>query len=215
MSDCTTIPVEERLRAFRARSRQYLALGHDRLAAARFVVDAAGAPRGPALDVGTGKGLLAIALAQRDLEVVTIDVDASERELARLLADEAGVGARITFATGDAARLPWPDGGFACVAMMDVLHHLAEPGPVLREMARVTAPDGIIVLADFDEEGFDLVSRIHRAEGREHLRTSVTVAAAREELRRLGLAQVAQTRGHQHEIAVLRQQESGQGPSNP
>ena len=199
-----TIPTQERLRAFRARSQQYLRLGHDRWAAARFIVDATGKPRGPTLDIGTGKGLLAIAFAQQGMEVVTIDVNADERALAQLLAEKAGVGARITFATGDAAHLPYPDGGFGCVAMMDVLHHLSEPGPVLREMARVAAPDALIVLADFDEAGFELVSRVHRAEGREHPRTSATVSSASEELRRCGLVPLANVHGHQHEIGVLR-----------
>jgi len=167
----------ERLRAFRARSLQYGRLGHDRVGTARFVVETAGALRGPALDVGTGKGLLAIELARTGMEVVSVDVDAEEQELARLLAEEAGVGSRISFVRGDAAHLPYPDGTFGCVAMMDVLHHLDEPGPVLREMARVFNHAGLMVIADFDEQGFELVSRIHREEGRHHPRTAATVTS--------------------------------------
>lgn len=210
-----TVSAPEPLGAFRARTLQYLRLGHDRVAAARFVVDSAGQPCGPALDIGTGKGLLAVALARRGLEVVSIDVDASEQELARLLADEAGLSAHIAFATEDAARLPYADGRFGCVAMMDVLHHLADPGPVLREMARVTAPGGIVVVADFDEEGFELVSRVHRAEGREHPRTSATVSLASKELERWGFAPMATVRGHQHEVAVLGKPNQGREPRTP
>lgn len=76
-----TSSAQERLLAFRERSRTFLKLGYDRLAAARFVVAAPGELRGPALDIGTGKGLLAVALARRGLDVVTIDVDAQERGL--------------------------------------------------------------------------------------------------------------------------------------
>jgi len=64
-----TLTAQQRLHAFRARNQEYLRLGHDRQAAARFVVDTAGALGGPTLDVGTGKGLLAIALAHRGLKV--------------------------------------------------------------------------------------------------------------------------------------------------
>ncbi|MFC1642025.1 methyltransferase domain-containing protein [Myxococcota bacterium] len=82
---------QKQLHAFGGRSREYLRLGHDRLAAARFVVEAAGPLREPAFDIGTGKGLLAIELARRGLEVLTLDIDAQERKLARLLAEEARV----------------------------------------------------------------------------------------------------------------------------
>ncbi len=198
-----TMTLQERLHAFRARYVEYVRLGHDRLAAAHFVVDAAGPLRGPALDVGTGKGLLAIELARHGLEVVSIDVDDQERELARLLADEAGLASRITFERGNAAKLPYADGRFGCVAMMDVLHHLADPSPVLREMARVVEVGGVLLIADFDEQGFELVSRVHRAEGREHPRTAATVSAATDELLAAGLRRAVRTNGHQHDVIVL------------
>jgi 2-polyprenyl-3-methyl-5-hydroxy-6-metoxy-1,4-benzoquinol methylase len=113
----------ERLHAFRSRSQEYLRLGHDRLAAARFVADAIGEFHGTALDIATGKGLLAIELARRGMEVISVDVDSRERELAQLLAEEAGVAGRISFEQVDAANIPYSDGQFGCVAMMDVLHH--------------------------------------------------------------------------------------------
>jgi ubiquinone/menaquinone biosynthesis C-methylase UbiE len=172
----------ERLRAFRARDEQYRDLGHNRGAAARFVAEAAGLSQGAALDVGTGKGLLAIELARAGMEVVSVDLDADEQTLALLLALGEGVSNRIRFEHGDAAHLPHPDSSFGCVAMMDVLHHLHDPVPVLAEMARVLAPGGRMVVADFDEQGFDLVTRVHRAEGREHPRTAVTVSLAEAEL---------------------------------
>jgi 2-polyprenyl-3-methyl-5-hydroxy-6-metoxy-1,4-benzoquinol methylase len=195
---------QERLRAFHLRNREYLRLEHDRLAAARFVVDTAGELRGPALDIGTGKGLLAIELARRGLEVVSIDVDDQERGLARLLAEQNGLASKITFESGDAARLRYADEQFGCVAMMDVLHHLNEPSPVLREMVRVVAARGIVLIADFDEFGFEIVSRVHRAEGREHPRTTATVSASMDELAALGFHCTARRNGHQHDIAVFR-----------
>lgn len=201
----TAMPMtpQQQLHAFRKRSREYLQRGHDRLSAVRFVVDAAGELRGPALDVGTGKGLLAVELARRRLEVVSIDVDDQQRGLARLLAAEAGVASRITFDTGDAARLPYGDGQFGCVAMMDVLHHLNEPGHVLREMARVIDAPGTVIIADFDEQGFELVSRVHRAEGIEHPRTTATVSQATNELLSAGLSVVSRMNGHSHDVVVL------------
>lgn len=176
--DPASTNLTDRLRAFHGRTRRYLQAGHDRFAAARFVAEAFGPLPGPALDVGTGKGLLAMALAQRGLDVVSVDVDASEQEVAAALVAEAGLSGRIRFVLCDARALPFPDGAFSGAAMMDVLHHLADAGPVLAQMARVVGPAGRIVAADFTEEGFDLVSRIHREEGKEHPRSAVTVKRA-------------------------------------
>ncbi len=195
--------MQERLNAFHARDLEYRRLGHDRGAAARFIVESAPELSGPALDVGTGKGLLAIALAQTGLEVVSIDIDAEEQNLARQLAQHAGVDGRIRFVRGDAAYLPYPDAYFGCVAMMDVLHHLEHPEPVVREMVRVLKESGPIVVADFDEGGFDLVAAVHRAEGREHPRTATTMAQAVTLLERAGLRRLKCLNGSLHDIAVL------------
>jgi ubiquinone/menaquinone biosynthesis C-methylase UbiE len=198
-----TLDINEQLRAFHARNLTYRRHGHDRIGAARFVIETVGALRGPVLDVGTGKGLLAIALAQKGLEVISVDVDSEEQELARLLAKEAGVGSRISFVRADAAHLPYPNGRFNCVAMMDVLHHLDEPASVLGEMLRVLNDGGIIIVADFDQEGFELVSRIHREEGRVHLRTATTVDLARNALAGAGCRDLTRTSGCLHEIVVM------------
>jgi ubiquinone/menaquinone biosynthesis C-methylase UbiE len=193
----------ERLRAFHARDQKYRDQGHNRRAAARFVAEAAGLSQGAALDVGTGKGLLAIELARAGMEVVSVDLDADEQTLALLLAFGAGMSNRIRFEHGDAAHLSHPDGSFGYVAMMDVLHHLHDPVPLLAEMARVLAPGGRMVLAEFDEQGFDLVARVHRAEGHEHPRTTVTVSLAEAELTRMGLSPIARMAGYLHDVTVF------------
>lgn len=197
---------EERKRAFAERTAQYLRMGHDRRAAARLVAGAAGNLVGPALDVGTGKGLLAMALAERGLEVVSVDVNAEDSELAAVLAAESGLEDRIRFLVQDASALPYPDGTFGCALMMDVLHHLDDAGQVLAEMARVVRLKGTIVVADFTEEGFSVVSAIHRGEGREHGRTAVTVGSAAEILTALGWCTGGEAYGHLHHVRWFRKE---------
>ena len=196
--------LDERKRAFLARTEQYLQAGHDRLAAASFVAAAAGEIDGPALDVGTGKGLLAMALARRGVDVVSVDVNEEDSELAALLARDAGLAGRIRFLREDARSLPFADGSFGCALMMDVLHHLDDAAPVVREMARVVRPHGRIVVADFTEDGFATVSAIHRAEGREHPRSAVTVDAAQHVLADAGWALAGEEVGHQQRVAWFR-----------
>jgi ubiquinone/menaquinone biosynthesis C-methylase UbiE len=195
-----------RMAAFRARAEHYASLGFDRFAAAEFVVGTAGRLLGPALDVGTGKGLAAMALARRGLEVVSVDPDADEQTLALGLAAEAGLADRIRFVRGDACALPFPGGHFGCAALVGVLHHLQDPVPVLYETARVLRPCGIVILADFSPEGLGLVARVHREEGREHPVSGVTPDSAATFLSTRGFVVEACLSGHLHDVVVLAKQ---------
>jgi methionine biosynthesis protein MetW len=85
----------------------------------------------PVLDVGGGDGLLLRLLAERGrTRVSLVDVSPVAVEAARAAGFEAEV--------GDVLRsLPHADGSFATVTALDVLEHLYDPLPALREMTRV------------------------------------------------------------------------------
>jgi len=189
--------------AFFNRTEQYASLGFDRIAAADFVVNTGGRLSGPALDIGTGKGLTAMAMARRGLEVVSVDPDPDEQALASFLAAEAGLKDRIRFVRGDASALPFPDDSFGCAALVEVLHHLQDPVPVLEETARVLRSSGTMILADFSSEGFELVARVHRQEGREHAVSGATLPAAEAFLSGKGFKLTACLSGHRHDVIVL------------
>jgi len=189
--------------AFLVRTEQYLSLGYDRFAAADFVVKTGGRLSGPALDIGTGKGLMAMAMARQGLEVVSVDPDADEQAMAFLLATEAGLEDRIRFVRGDASVLPCSEDHFGCAALVDVLHHLKDPVSVLEETARVLRPSGILILADFSPEGFELVARVHQEEGRKHPVSGVTLESAEAFLSGRGFELTARLSGHKHDVIVL------------
>ena len=189
--------------AFLVRTEQYLSLGYDRFAAMDFVVKTGGRLSGPALDIGTGKGLMAMALARQGLEVVSVDPDADEQALAFLLAAEAGLADRIRFFHGDASVLPYSEDHFGCAALVDVLHHLQDSVSVLEETARVLRPSGTLILADFSPEGFELVARVHQEEGREHPVSGVTPESAETFLSGRGFELTACLSGHKHDVIVL------------
>jgi ubiquinone/menaquinone biosynthesis C-methylase UbiE len=194
---------EEKRQAFIRRTQRYLDLGYDRHAASAFVARLAGQVAGPVLDVGTGKGLLAIALARRGLDVVSVDVSTADFDLAVSLAEEADVVARVRFMVLDASNLPFPNDHFGCVAMMDVLHHLGEGEPVLKEARRMLRPGGTLIVADFTQEGFDLIARVHREDGREHPVGPVTLDWASTWLQREGLVRVSETTSHLQRAIVF------------
>jgi SAM-dependent methyltransferase len=56
----------------------------------------------------------------------------------------------------DAHDMPFPNGSFAGIVMLDVLHHLQRPLDFFREAARVLKPQGRIAMI---EPGMSLVSR--------------------------------------------------------
>jgi ubiquinone/menaquinone biosynthesis C-methylase UbiE len=106
----------------------------------RFVL-----PRGDerALDVGTGAGALALALAPHVREVVGVDVVPELLALARERAP-----ANATFLEGDATHLEFPAGSFDLAGTMRTLHHIARPELVVAELTRVTRQDGHVLVVD-------------------------------------------------------------------
>jgi SAM-dependent methyltransferase len=94
-----------------------------------------------ALDLGTGTGLAARLVARRfpDADVVGVDlspgmVDEARRRLPLDLAE------RVRFQVADASALPFEDGAFDLVTLLNMI-------PFFEELARVTAPGGTILLA--------------------------------------------------------------------
>jgi len=102
-------------------------------------------PRGDerALDVGTGAGALALALAPLVREVVGLDPVPELLELAR----ERSL-PNTQFVEGDGTALPFPDAAFDLSGTHRTLHHVAQPERIVAELARVTRPGGRVLVVD-------------------------------------------------------------------
>jgi len=96
-----------------------------------------------ALDVGTGAGALALALAPVVREVIGLD---PVPELLALARERAAPNSE--FVEGDGAALPFPDGDFDLAGTHRTLHHVARPDLVVAELARVTRPGGRVLVVD-------------------------------------------------------------------
>jgi ubiquinone/menaquinone biosynthesis C-methylase UbiE len=96
-----------------------------------------------ALDVGTGAGAFALALAPLVREVVGVDI------VPELLAEARKRATGNTeFVEGDAEKLVFPTDSFDVVCTARTLHHIARPEVVLSEMTRVLRPGGTMLVVD-------------------------------------------------------------------
>src|SRR5215212_4413061 len=96
-----------------------------------------------ALDVGTGAGTLALALAPLVREVVGVDLVAPLLERARASAPR-----NVTFVEGDATSLSFASDSFDLACTRRTLHHIAHPERAVAELARVTASGGRVFVDD-------------------------------------------------------------------
>ena len=88
------------------------------------------------LDVGTGTGRAAIALARRGAAVTGVDASAEMLAVARREADQAGV--TVSFAREDAHHLSFPDRSFEATVCLRVLMHTPDWKRSLAELCRVS-----------------------------------------------------------------------------
>jgi 2-polyprenyl-3-methyl-5-hydroxy-6-metoxy-1,4-benzoquinol methylase len=87
------------------------------------------------LDVGTGTGRAAIALARRGARVTGVDASAEMLTVANRRAHDAGV--NVTFLPGDAHGLAFEDRSFDAVICLRVLMHTPDWRKSLAELCRV------------------------------------------------------------------------------
>lgn len=98
---------------------------------------------GRALDVGTGTGAFAFAIAPHVDEVVAIDSDAAMVERAR-----ADAPANVEIVVGDAESLPFGPMEFDLVGTLRTLHHARRPELIVAEISRVARLGATVLVVD-------------------------------------------------------------------
>lgn len=103
----------------------------------------------PALvaDIGCGEGwsTLAMARAYPKPRFVGIDVDAPSITAARRHAEASGLDGRVEFQHADAASLAGP---LDAAIIIEALHDMANPVPVLSAVREALRPDGSLIVVD-------------------------------------------------------------------
>ncbi len=101
------------------------------------------------LDVATGTGRLPLALlAQPVFQGRIVALDLSRKMLAVAAAKLAPHRSRVALLRRRAEALPFPDDTFDAVTCLEALEFMMDPPAVLRELARVLRPGGLLVLTN-------------------------------------------------------------------
>lgn len=106
----------------------------------RLMEFAAPRPGERAVDLASGPGIVAGALAARGAEVTAVDLTPAMLHLV-----EGGSVGRVR---GLVERLPFPDGVFDLAVARSAFHHFDHPLAVLREAARVLRRGGRLIVED-------------------------------------------------------------------
>ena len=141
-------------------------------AALRLIVEFSGAgPADTVLDVACGPGLVVCAFARVVKHATGIDITPAMLDRARAHAGEQDL-SNVTWRLGDVLPLPWPPGAFTLVTSRFAFHHFLDPPAVLREMVRVCASGGTVLVVDAAPapEKADAYNRMERLRDPSHAR---------------------------------------------
>jgi SAM-dependent methyltransferase len=100
------------------------------------------------LDVCCGSGVITEAIVERNAPASIAGIDASPEQIS--FARQHRAHPNVTFRTGDAMALPFPDATFDVVVCGLGLNYIPNPVATLKEFSRVSAPGGTIAVYLWD-----------------------------------------------------------------
>lgn len=118
------------------------------------------------LDVATGTGMVARALADRGAEVVGLDQSEAMLGIARARLTGGAPAGSVTLVEGEAEHLPFADAEFDALSFTYLLRYVDDPTATMRELARVVKPGGRIGMLEFDVPKSPVLKALWRVHSR-------------------------------------------------
>jgi SAM-dependent methyltransferase len=174
-ADSPDTKVAEAARGFDAElhTRAYAQTHSDSAQLARLLAFLAPAAGQLILDLGTGNGYVAMAVARAEPACRVIGVDVAAQAIARdaEIASAQGL-ANAAFLAYEGVTLPFADDHFDAAVSRYAFHHFPRPLTSLTELGRTLRLDGRLALADAirdDADDVDFVNRFQALKGDGHV----------------------------------------------
>jgi ubiquinone/menaquinone biosynthesis C-methylase UbiE/DNA-binding transcriptional ArsR family regulator len=113
------------------------------------------------VDLGSGTGRMLTLLAPLAEQALGLDLSQQMLNIARNHVAEAGL-QRCELRHGDIFGTRLPPESADLVVVHQVLHYLADPAAAVKEAARIVAPGGRLIIADFAPHGLEFLREQHQ-----------------------------------------------------
>ncbi|MCG3151147.1 MAG: Ubiquinone biosynthesis O-methyltransferase [bacterium] len=114
-------------------------------------------PAASVLDVACGAGYGTHMLAQAGFTAQGVDISKEAISWAEATFGPARQqGLRLSYTESDVSQLPLNDGSVSGIVAFEILEHLTDPAPLLREISRVLAPGGIALISTPNPESHQI-----------------------------------------------------------
>jgi ubiquinone/menaquinone biosynthesis C-methylase UbiE len=178
--------MDNQIKEGQARLKLFKKYGYDIPKARNFILAKARLSKGKVLEVGTGKGHLAMVLAKKNFKFTSIDLDRKAQSVARIILKDLKLNKFAVLKIMDAERLRFPDRYFDSVISVNFIHHAKNPATCIKEMVRVTKEK--LVIADLNKRGERIMEKVHGLDGHKHRASKMSLSSAKTLLEKLGLS---------------------------
>ena len=164
----TSKQIEDNHNIFNERRNLYKEKGLDFLKSREFILEKARPLQGNILEIGSGKGIMALSLAKAGYSFTSVDNNEEILLITALNLAYENLFFKAELYVMDAYVLEFKENSFNNVFIVEALHHMDDIEGIFSEVDRVLSKEGKLVLADFNRKGMEIVDLVHGQEGRKH-----------------------------------------------
>ncbi len=177
--------MNEEIKKDQDRLKLFKKYGYDIPMARGFILTKGRLTEGSMLEVGTGRGHMAIALAKKGFEITSIDLDKKAQKVAKAKLKAMKLDKLVTLKIMNAERLRYENNSFEYVVSVNFIHHAKNPVKCLKEMIRVVKKK--LIIADINKRGQRIMEKVHKLDGHSHEASKMSLGETEMFLKKSGM----------------------------